>query len=412
MPKVRLKPIHTILALYTVQMAFFAAIWLAMAWMRLSRRATAHWGLASVLLAVGMGIVLARPWLPPALGSALPNLVHLAAAALLARGVQAFVHRPPSDGWLLSVAGSAALVVAGANAIGAPHDVTVVAAGLGMGVTLLRAAHDVRAGLAGEFGRAAAWACSVPLWIIAGMLSARGVSALVGVSGSGMPLDTGQTRQVVLSLALVLLAMAMHLAMAAMLTLRLVNRLRHLSQHDALTGLLNRRAFGLRLAAERLRQQRQPAPVALLALDLDHFKAVNDRWGHAAGDAVLVAAAGVLDGAARRVDATARMGGEEFALLLPGTDLAGANQLAERLLEAFRRLTVPYEGELLRITASIGVAASDDPAEDNEEIFRRADRALYLAKTGGRDRVVCAGALSLVDSPSPPETAASACRAA
>ena len=215
-----MKPIHTVLALYTVQMAFFAAIWLAMAWHRLSRRATVHWGLATVLLALGMGVVLARPWLPATLGSALPNLVHLAAAALLARGVQVFVHRTPSDGWLLAVAGSAALVVAGANAIGAPHDVTVVAAGLGMGVILLRAAHDVRTGLAGEFGRAAAWACSVPLWIIAGMLGARGVAALVGVSGSGVPLDTGQTRQVALSLALVLLAMAMHLAMAAMLTLR------------------------------------------------------------------------------------------------------------------------------------------------------------------------------------------------
>ena len=407
-----MKPIHTVLALYTVQMAFFAAIWLAMAWHRLSRRATAHWGLATVLLALGMGVVLARPWLPATLGSALPNLVHLAAAALLARGVQVFVHRTPSDGWLLAVAGSAALVVAGANAIGAPHDVTVVAAGLGMGVILLRAAHDVRTGLAGEFGRAAAWACSVPLWIIAGMLGARGVAALVGVSGSGVPLDTGQTRQVALSLALVLLAMAMHLAMAAMLTLRLIQRLRHLSQHDALTGLLNRRAFGVRLAAERLRQQRHPGPIALLALDLDHFKAVNDRWGHAAGDAVLVAAAGVLTGVARRLDAVARMGGEEFALLLPGTDLAGANQLAERLLEAFRDLTVDYEGEPLRITASIGAAVSHDPAEHTEELFRRADRALYLAKTGGRDRVVCAGALSAIDAPSAPGEAISPRRAA
>lgn len=215
-----------------------------------------------------------------------------------------------------------------------------------------------------------------------------------------------------LSLALVLMALTLHLAMAAMLMLRLMQRLRHLSQHDALTGLLNRRAFGQRLEAEHARQHRHPAPMALLALDLDRFKTVNDRWGHAAGDAVLVAAAGVLDGAARRVDATARMGGEEFALLLPGTDLAGANQLAERLLEAFCRLTVPYEGELLRITASIGVAASDDPAEDNEEIFRRADRALYLAKAGGRDRVVCAGALSVIDAPSTSGEAPSPRRAA
>lgn len=394
-----MKPIHTILALYTVQMAFFASIWLAMAWLRLSRRATAHWGVATLLLAVGMGIVIARPWFPPALGSALPNLVHLLAAALVARGVRVFVRRPPADRWLLAIGLPAMAVVILANVFDAPHSWTVVAAGLGMGLLLLRAAHDVRGGLAAEFGRPAAWACSVPLWLIAGMLSARALLALPGVSGSGQTLDTGETRQVVMSLALVLLAMAMHLTMAAMLMLRLIQRLRHLSMHDALTGLLNRRAFGLRLDTERVRQQRHPGPMALLAVDLDHFKAVNDRWGHAAGDAVLVAAAQVLDGAARRLDATARMGGEEFALLLPGTDLAGANQLAERLLDAFRSLTVAFEGELLHITASIGAAVCDDPAEDAEELFRRADRALYLAKTGGRDRVVCAGVLSVIDPP-------------
>lgn len=407
-----MKPIHTILALYTVQMAFFAAIWLAMAWLRLSRRATAHWGVATLLLAVGMGAVIARPWMPPALGSALPNLVHLLAAALVARGVRVFVRRPPADRWLLAIGLPAMAVVILANVFDAPHSWTVVAAGLGMGLLLLRAAHDVGAGLAVEFGRPAAWACSVPLWLIAGMLSARALLALAGVSGSGQTLDTGETRQVVMSLALVLLAMAMHLTMAAMLMLRLIQRLRHLSMHDALTGLLNRRAFGLRLDTERVRQQRHPGPMALLAVDLDHFKAVNDRWGHAAGDAVLVAAAQVLDGAARRLDATARMGGEEFALLLPGTDLAGANQLAERLLDAFRSLTVAYEGELLRITASIGAAVCDDPSEDAEELFRRADRALYLAKTGGRDRVVCAGVLSVIDPPSPAPGAASPRRAA
>ncbi len=407
-----MKPIHAILALYTVQMAFFAAVWLAMARMRLSRRATLHWGLASVLLTAGMGVVLLRPWLPPALGMALPNLLHLGACLLIARGVRVFVRRPTADRLPLLLAGGAGIVVTGVSVAGAWHGLTVIAGGVAMGALLLRAANDVRTGLATEFGRASALACGVPLGLIGGMMLARGLSALIGVEGGGQPLDTGQTRQVVLALALVLLAMAMHLAMAGMLMLRLTERLRHLSQHDALTGVLNRRAFGQRLDAERARRQRQPAPLALLALDLDHFKAINDRWGHAAGDAVLVAAAGLLQREARSVDAVARMGGEEFALLLPGTDLDGAHRLAERVLSALRDMVIVHDGEPLRVTASIGAAESADTAEDAEELLKRADRALYLAKAGGRDRVVCAGALSAVGAPSTPAPASPPRRAA
>lgn len=391
-----MKPIHAILALYAVQQGFFAAIWLVMAWLRMSRRATLHWGAASMLLALGMGVILARPWLPPGLGGAVPNLLHLAVCVLVARGVRLFVRRPPEDRPTLAAAGLAAGVVVLANALDAPHAWTVVSACLVMGGLLVRAADDIRTGLADEFGRRYALVCSLPLWFIGGVLLLRGLLPLAGVQGSAQPLEAGGAMQVALALVLVLMAMAMHLAMAAMLMLRMIGKLRHLSQHDTLTGLLNRRAFGQRLQAERERQLRQPAPLALLALDLDHFKQVNDRWGHAAGDAVLVAAARLLGEEARSVDVVARMGGEEFAILMPGADLDGANRLAERVLEAFRALHVPHDGQDLQVTASIGAAMSADPREDDEELFRRADRALYLAKTGGRDRVVCAGVLSPV----------------
>jgi diguanylate cyclase (GGDEF)-like protein len=324
-------------------------------------------------------------------------LINVAVCVFVARGMRMFVRRPPLDraSWL--VASLATAVILGANLWEAPRVWTVVAACLATGTLLVRAAEDVRAGLADEFGRGAAFACSLPLWLIGTLLLARAATSLAGVDGSTQPLQTGGVQQVALSLVLVLMAMALHLAMGAMLMLRMIGKLRHLSQHDALTGLLNRRAFGLRLRAERERQHRQPAPLALLALDLDHFKAVNDRWGHAAGDAVLAAAADVLRREARTVDVVARMGGEEFAVLLPGTDLEGADRLAERMLDAFRRMTVAYEGTTLQVTASIGAAVSTGAAEDDEELFRRADRALYLAKAGGRDRVVCAGALSAVD---------------
>lgn len=392
-----MKPIHAILALFAVQQGFFAAIWLVMAWLRMSRRATLLWGVASGLLALSTGLILARPWMPDTLGWALPNLLNVVVCVLVAQGMRMFARRPPLDRLSMFAVALALTVIAGAHLAQAPRIWTVVAACLATGGLLVRAADDVRTGLADEFGRMAALACSVPLWLIGGLLLVRGVLPLAGVDGSTQPLQTGEVQQVGLSLVLVLMAMALHLAMGAMLMLRMIGKLRHLSQHDGLTGLLNRRAFGQHLRTERERQRRRPAPLALLALDLDHFKSINDHWGHSAGDAVLVEAAAILRREARTVDIVARMGGEEFAVLLPDTGFDGAQRMAERILLAFRGMAVAHEGATLQVTASIGFAVSEGIDEDDENLFRRADRALYLAKAGGRDRVVRAGALSVVD---------------
>ncbi len=392
-----LKPILVILALCAVQQVFFAIVWLTMARLRMSRRAAAHWGVATALVAVGMGAVLSRPWLPPGLGIALPNLLQLAACLLVARGLLIFVRRPGADRTLLTLAGVAALAVVVVNLIGLSLDWTVVIAGGAMAWLLLRAALDVRRGLVGEFGRLAALGCSLPLWIMGGLLLTRVLMTLAGVKNSAAGLETGGAMQLTLTLAIVLLAMSLHLSMGSMLILRLVNRLRHQSQHDTLTQLLNRRAFTSRLEAERARQRRSPGPMALLVVDLDHFKAVNDRFGHAAGDAVLVAAAALLRRHARDVDTVSRMGGEEFALLLPDTDRDGACRVAERMLAAFRALALEVDGVVIRVRASIGIAVSTHAGEGDPLLFQQADRALYLAKAGGRDRVVCAGALNVVD---------------
>jgi diguanylate cyclase (GGDEF)-like protein len=183
-----------------------------------------------------------------------------------------------------------------------------------------------------------------------------------------------------------LIALLLQANLATMVLLRLVRRLQFQSDHDMLTGLLSRRPMEHLLLAESQRQQRFGGSFALLSIDIDHFKKINDGWGHPAGDAVLKRVAEALIGASRDIDSVARMGGEEFCVLLPGVDAAGAYGVAMRLRETVRELQHPgIDGTA--VTISIGLAVVDSPAEPLPALQWRLDQALYAAKAGGRDRV-------------------------
>jgi diguanylate cyclase (GGDEF)-like protein len=169
---------------------------------------------------------------------------------------------------------------------------------------------------------------------------------------------------------------------------RRVTRLLEMQAHtDSLTGLANRRRFFEMAEAELVRTRRYDAPLSLLMLDIDHFKNVNDVHGHRAGDRVLRELARVCLEVLRAVDVVGRVGGEEFAILLPETDVVGAVDVAERLREAVaRNAIVRDEGVPLRITVSIGVAPLAGQA-NLDTLLNQADTALYDAKHRGRDRV-------------------------
>ncbi|WP_046157426.1 sensor domain-containing diguanylate cyclase [Chromobacterium vaccinii] len=156
------------------------------------------------------------------------------------------------------------------------------------------------------------------------------------------------------------------------------------ARHDALTGLHNRMAANEQLQEEHLRYGRTGAPYAVLLLDADHFKRVNDTFGHDAGDRVLRHIADTLLNSARATDFVARFGGEEFLLLLPETDASGAAVLAEKIRAAVEQSQAPDVG---RITISIGLATADAADAQPEAAVKRADLALYRAKAGGRNRV-------------------------
>jgi len=164
------------------------------------------------------------------------------------------------------------------------------------------------------------------------------------------------------------------------------------TEHDALTSLYNRRAFDAFLARETERARRSGAPLSLALFDLDDFKAVNDTHGHPCGDAVLTALGRVLLGSTRSYDVAARLGGEEFALVMPETGLIKARAIAERILGALRATPMACPGvESFHVTCSVGLACAKGHDEaPGPDLYALADKALYQAKALGKNRVVAA----------------------
>lgn len=166
--------------------------------------------------------------------------------------------------------------------------------------------------------------------------------------------------------------------------------LRQLATTDSLTGAMTRRGFmrEAQQAFERARRYRHP--LSCIMLDIDHFKSVNDRHGHGVGDRVLRGVTASCRLVIRAVDGLGRLGGEEFAIILPETDMAAAEAIAERLRQQISETVTPTDAGALRVTASLGVATMSPNVQDVDALLRDADDALYKAKSSGRNRVVVA----------------------
>lgn len=221
------------------------------------------------------------------------------------------------------------------------------------------------------------------MFVQAGVVLVRGVSAML-YGGTHVDLLVAGTRASIYLAAANFMALLLTVGFMTMATRRLQTILERRSTHDPLTQVLNRRGFGDCYARAKASLRRHRRPLTLLSIDLDYFKLINDRHGHAVGDQVLAHVAMVISGALREADCVARFGGEEFVVLMPDMAPHHALSAAERL----RSLLCESNGKgLPSCTVSIGVACQASEHEELEQLLGRADAALYLAKENGRDRI-------------------------
>lgn len=246
----------------------------------------------------------------------------------------------------------------------------------------------------GTFGLTVAEVIGIGVYALLAFACAIGVSSRFNANASGY-LDTAYALMVLivlsgciaLNLRIQRIRAKLQQQREALAQALEINR--ELATRDELTGLINRRAMLELMGLEHRRSLRNGRPLVLAQLDIDHFKPINDRYGHATGDRALQAFAGTLRASVRDSDVLARWGGEEFVLMLSDTHLDGARELLERIRLAVESLEIPHATDTLRMSVSVGLALHL-PGDTVEHTLERADQALYTAKALGRNRVVVA----------------------
>jgi diguanylate cyclase (GGDEF)-like protein len=379
-------------AMAGLMQAVMAAVWLLGSWLLGdTRRAAAHWaGYAALSAASFVLLAMAMHSVTPESSGLLRaggNITGVLAWIALQRGIWLFVGRPlrPGGHWVaigvVLIASYIGLSPTGGSVrVGVNSAVQAVMA-FGMTQALYLHARD-------ELRFRRPWLLALPLLISTVTFCFRGSRALLWPETVALEMAANSALNVGSAFVYVILALAFHATLMALVVSRLLLELRHRARHDALTGLLNRRAMEEALHAQIQRSRRTGETFSVLMLDLDHFKSINDRFGHAAGDRALKHASVLLKAGMREVDAMARFGGEEFLALMPGATLDAARPVAERLRGGLDASPLIVGDKSVPVSVSIGIAQWAGAAEDASRVLVRADAALYQAKTQGRNRVV------------------------
>jgi diguanylate cyclase (GGDEF)-like protein len=375
--------------------AVLALVWLLGSWLiGDTRRAAVHWAGYAALSALSFALLTTALHTPGRLSAelvrAVGNLAGVIALLTLHRGIRLFVGRP---GGFRTYAIALAVVLLAA-AIGLSPgggSVRVVITSTVLALLALTMSRDLIVHARDDLQLRWPAALGMPMIFAAAGFAFRAGRAALNPDSVASEMIRDSALNVGSALAYIVLTLAFHATLMALVTARLTAQLRHRSRHDGLTGLLDRRAIDEALQAQIQRSRRTGETFSVLMLDLDHFKAINDRFGHAAGDRALKHVAGLLREVLREVDSLGRIGGEEFLAMMPGAALDAAGPVAERVRERLAASPIVVDSIPVALSASIGMAQWNSPDEDASCLVGRADSALYTAKALGRDRVVAAG---------------------
>ncbi len=382
-----LTPSEIAFLMLAMMQAVAAVLWSIGAWwIAETRRATLHWAGYSACSAITFLMLGAYLQALPLAGV----LIALLGLMLLQRGVWSFTGRPL--GWrthaaMLAIAALASWI--GTDIAWRPqqavvhYTLTTTLYGW-IALDLYRHARRVLR---------LRWPLLLALPMLIAGLNSGGRALRTALKPEALATEIAANSSLNVGTALVVVALVatLHATLMALVVGRLIQQLQWRSRHDGLTGLLNRRAMQEAIDQQLARSRRAGDTFALLMLDLDHFKSINDRFGHPVGDQALKHAATLLQSGLREQDRVGRFGGEEFIVLLPQVSLTEAAAVAESLRQRFAAEPLPRPDGSLPLAASWGVAEWHGPAEESSRLLLRADQALYRAKQAGRDRVETAG---------------------
>jgi diguanylate cyclase (GGDEF)-like protein len=372
------------LFIITVFVSAVAGLMLLFSWLQNRNvQALALWGAAFIMGSVGVALVFARRDVPDVWSIAIANAIIAAAYGTMWSGVRSFEGHPTSVPLMLAGAAIWLLACQIDSFYAAPIARASLMSAIVIAYSALSSWELWRGRAEGLMSR---WPIIVLLLVHAAIFLVRiPLAGSVPLAMSSHEIRIDWWTFVVFET--VFFSISIAYLFGGITRERIVLWHQHASLIDPLTGVSNRRAF-LERGEKLLRRSRfDRRPAALLLMDLDKFKTVNDTRGHHAGDQVLIAFCGVAEAAIRPGDLFGRLGGEEFACLLPGSPLDGGLDVAERIRRNFEATSLTIGGDTLSATVSIGVAISADQNKDLATLLMEADRALYRAKANGRNRV-------------------------